>query len=256
MITSFITITEPERRGDLFKQCYKQAEKFSDEIIVIDGKDTWPKEFSWELIGQHFQKGYEQANEDWVIHLDTDFIIHEKDHEAILEACRTNSEAPALSFYKHQYILPDRYNLKSRLVIAVNKKKYGDRIKFDGGGESDLCQPSLDGKLIRPESVPETKIEFFNYEKPIKTEQQIKDDVGRMDRAYHRHYGRWLYSQDGSDESAFEGWLKMVVGRGSKPQKRVPLNHHPLVMQDILENLTPDQFGYSAFGRLGINDYA
>lgn len=254
LISAFITITDPYNRGDLYGQCYKSAQGFADEVIVIDGKDTWPKEFSWPVIGEHFQKGYEQASGDWVFHLDTDFIFHEKDYDAIREACRINSEAPALSFYKHQYILPDRYNLKSRLVIAVNKGKYGDRIKFNSGG--DLCQPSLDGEYINPDSIPEAKIAFNNYEKPIKTEAQIKDDIGRMDRAYKRHFGKYLYGEDGTNESAFGGWLRMAVGRTNKPLKHVPLDSHPKVMQETIKNLTPDQWGYSGFGNIEVNDYA
>ena len=154
------------------------AEALFDIVYVVDGDRTWPREFSWELIGQHFQRGYEMVEADWVFHLDTDFIFHENDYGAIKRACADNGEAVALSFWKYQLILPDRYNLKSRLVVAVNKAKYGSRIRFGGGG--DLCQPTLDGVYIEPSTVPEARLAFYNYEKMIKTEAQIKDDVGRI----------------------------------------------------------------------------
>lgn len=249
-VSAFITITDPKKRGDTYEQCFKSASGFADEVVVIDGKDTWPKEFSWEIIGQHFQRGYEQSQGDWVVHLDTDFIFHEKDYDRIREVL--TGDAPAMSFYKHQYILPDRYNLKSRLVIAVNKGKYGDRIKFNSGG--DLCQPSLDGKELRPEDVPQADIAFNNYEKIAKTESQVKDDVGRMARAWQRHFGEAKLGSD--DESAYAEWLKMVVGRFSKPQKEVPLESHPKVMQELIAGLKPGQFGYDGLGNLPRNNYA
>lgn len=247
-ISAFITITNPGKRGDLFEQCLKSAEGFADEVIIIDGKDTWPKEFSWEIIGQHFQNGYEQATGDWVVHLDTDFIFHERSYPAIREACLTT--APAISFLKWQFILPDRYNIKSRLVLAVNKGRYGDRIRFDSGG--DLAQPSLDGKYFPPGQAWETNIPFFNYEKPIKNKAQIKDDVERMARAYHRYFGEFKL---GTDQTAYKEWVQMMAGRFSKPSRRIPLGAHPKVMQDVISNLSPNQWGYNGFGNLERNSY-
>lgn len=249
-IGAFITITEPEKRGDLFKQCLKSAEGFCDVVEVIDGKETWPREFSWDTISWHFQKGYEAVQADWVFHLDTDFIFHEKDYRAIRRACEINNSQVALSFYKWQFILPDRYNLKSRLVLAVNKGLYGDRIRFDSGG--DNCQPSLDGQYIDPNNIPEAGIEFYNYEKIIKTEAQIRDDVERMARAWQRYWGN---NKLGTTKTAYDEWLGMMIGRFNKPQKDILLIHHPLVMQNTIKNLKPNQWGYNGFGRLEVNNY-
>lgn len=251
-IGAFITITRPEQRGDLYEQCFAMARALFDEVTIVDGINTWPKEFSWEAIGQHFQRGYEMSQTDWVFHLDTDFIFHENDYEAVKRACADNKDTVALSFWKYQFILPDRYNLKSRLVMAVNKAKYGDRIRFDSGG--DLCQPSLDGKYIEPNDVPEARVAFYNYEKLIKTEAQIKDDVGRMARAWQRRFGDYKLGGP-SDEDAYNEWLKMVVGRFNKPQQRIELDHHPEVMRDVIKNLRPEQWGYNGFNNLEDNDY-
>ena len=79
MIGAFVTITRPDERGDTYKECIQMASELFDVVTIIDGKTTWPQEFSWELIGQHFQRGYEQCEADWVFHLDTDFIFHEND---------------------------------------------------------------------------------------------------------------------------------------------------------------------------------
>lgn len=249
-IGAFLTITNPIERGDLYNECLAMANDCFDIVTVIDGKDTWPREFSWELIGKHFQKGYEQTDADYVFHLDLDFMFHEKDFDKIRKACEDNPEAPALSFYKWQFTLPDRYNLKSRLVLAVNKKRFGDRIRFDSGG--DLCQPSLDGKYISPDDVPESRIEFYNYEKLLKTEVQIKDDVERMARAWKTFFGN---NHLGTDETAYAEWLEMSKGRFDKPQEHIPLGAHPKYVQETIRNLAPWNWGYEGHGHLQKNDY-
>lgn len=272
-LSIFTTISDPETRGDMIEEplnCYKDL---ADEVVIVEGSKLegeydesintpsfrmafreWPKEFDWQFIGQQFQMGYEEATGDWVIHSDIDWLFHQKDFGKIRQAIRDYPTAPAISFYKWQFLVPDKYNLKSRLVIAVNKKAYGDRIKFDSGG--DLCQPSLDGKELRLEEMPQAGVPFYCYEKLTKTQEQIADDVGRMDRAWHTHFGDWLYSKDGSDESAYEGWLQMMTGRLTKPHKQIPLSDHPKYVQETLKNLRPDQWGYNGFNNIEVNSYA
>lgn len=249
---AFITITRPEERGDLHEECIIQAKQFCDVVTVIDGDESWPKEFNWPLIGHHFQAGYASTDADWVLHLDTDFIIHENDFDKIRDAIQKHESAPALSMYKYQFILPDRFNLKSRLVTLVNKAVYGDRIRFDGGG--DLCQPTLDGVYITPDMVPETRVPIYNYEKPIKTKAQVMDDVGRMARAWEQYFGEYKLGGP-DDKSAYSEWVYMQVGRFNKPQQEVALDFHPQVMRKVIRNLTPDQWGYDGFGYLKPNNY-
>lgn len=253
---AFITITRPHERGDTYDQCREMAEDCFDEVKIIDGRNSWPREFSWPIIGEHFQAGYEECQTDWVVHLDCDHIYHEDDYDQIREALSNHNDQPAVSFLKRQFILPNSFNLKSRLVVAVNKGKFGDRIKFDGGGESDLCQPSLDGKLIRPGEVPDISIPIYNYEKILKTKAQIMDDQGRMERAYKRHFGHTQYGSDGSNQDAFNYWIKAQIGKFNKPQEHISLESHPKVMQETIKNLKPEQWGYSGFGNLEVNDYA
>jgi len=276
-LSIFTTVSRPKSRGDNWQSAYDCYKELADEIIVVDGNVVtdsqdknfianygesegyhkviyfWPEEFDWQLIGQQFQRGYEACTGDWIIHADLDFIFHERDYRAIRMACENNPDAPALSFWKHQFVLPDRYNLKSRLVIAVNKGKFGDRIRFDSGG--DLCQPSLDGKYINPNDVPEAEIPFYNYEKLLKTKAQVMDDVGRMERAYKRHFGKTQYGSDGTDKDAYRLWIEAQIGKFNKPQKFIKLTDHPKVMQETIKNLTPENFGYSGHGKLGENNY-
>ncbi len=259
-LSVFTTATRPFERGDIYDEASNCYQQLADEVVVVDGGrygnvgikgqkhflNEWPKEFDWTFIGQQFQRGYEACTGDWILHCDLDFIFHENDFQAIRQACEDNNDQPAFSMLKRQFVLPDRFNLKSRLVVAVNKGKFGDRIRFNSGG--DLCQPSLDGNYIEPGTVPDVKIPIWNYDFLTKTKEQITDDVSRMDRAWQRHFGNWLYSNDGSEESAYFGWLKMVTGRLAKPHELIALKMHPKYVIETISNLESNQAGYSLFG--------
>lgn len=248
----FTTLTDPGRRGDNYKDAIDCYEDLADQLVIVDGHDTWPQEFEWETISQHFQWGYDRLDTNWVIHCDLDYIFHQQDFGKIRQALKDYPNSPGVSFYKWQFILPDRYNLKSRLVIAVNKGAFGDRIKFNGGG--DLCQPTLDGKLLDLAEMPQAGVPFYNYEKLTKTISQIADDVGRMDRAYHKRFGEYLYGK-GNDLTALHGWVDMMVGRFNKPSKHIKLEEHPKYVQQTISKLKPNQWGYNGLGFLEDNDY-
>lgn len=248
----FVVASRKDKAGDTYNEALACYNDLADVVYIND--KPWPAEFNWPHIGNTFQEAYENIDADWVIHADLDFFFHEKDFSAIRKACEENNNSPALSFWKYQFILPDRYNLKSRLVVAVNKGKYGDRIRFDSGG--DLCQPSLDGVYITPDNVPEARVALYNYEKMLKTKEQIMDDVGRMERAYVRHFGKSQYGSDGTDRHAYKLWVKAQLGKFAKPQKIIPLSQHPKYIQQTIKNLEPENFGYDGHGRLGRNIYA
>lgn len=266
-LSVFTTITDPDRRGDNWKpalDCYKDL---ADEVWVVDGGGTknnskdygylyypWPKEFNWPFFGEQFQRGYEACTGSWVIKADLDYIFHENDHLNIRKELKRFSDWPAVTFYKRQFILPDRYNVKSRLAIAVNKGKYGDRIKFDSGG--DLCQPSLDGEHLKSDNIPNLKIPFYNYEKLLKTKVQIMEDAGRMERAWFRHFGEYQMKSDGTDKVAYAAWMKMIWGRFNKPQEKISLESHPIYIQETIRNLKPENWGYNGFGLIEGKVYA
>lgn len=266
-ISIFTTLTDPAKRGDNWRAALRCYREFADELIIVNGGEPlglranegvdkiinspWPKDFSWEFIGQQFTKGYEVASGDWVIHMDCDFIFHEKDFGRIRQALRDYPSSPGVSFYKWQFILPDRYNLKSRLILAVNKGAFGDRIKFDSGG--DLCQPSLDGRELDISDMPQAGVPFYNYEKITKNMDQVMDDTARMAAAWTRYFGDAKLGAN--PEDAFKEWIYMMKGRFAKPQAFIKLEEHPKYMQSTIKRLTPDQWGYDGFGMLRRNEY-
>lgn len=265
-LSVFTTITDPLNRGDTAVEALASYGGLSDELIVVNGgpqmmdiqlatftvvQRHWPFEFEWKYIGQQFQLGYEMSTGDWVIHADVDFIFHEKDSEKIREVL-ANTDKPGVSFVKRQFIQPDRYTLKSNIVIAVNKRLYGDRIRFDGGG--DLCQPTLDGHLLKPEEIKISLIPIYNYECILKTKAQLMEDKGRFARAWHRTFGNYKLGGP-DDESAYNEWWKMISGRAKKPSTIMSLIEHPVWIKPTLRKLRPKNFGYDGFGKFERNSY-
>lgn len=255
-LSIFTTISDYDNnhwRESLLSYC-----DLADEVVVVNGnKDTypltgvgvlqvkqidyeWPEEFEFSFIGQQFQRGYEACSGDWVIHCDIDYVFHEDDFKEIREHLKMiHSDTPVLSMYKYQFILPDRFVLKSRTPMIVNRK-YGDRIRFNSGG--DLCQPSLDG--VQVINSPCLTIPFYNYEHLIKTEDILRKEIGRMERAYQRTFNKRLYKTD----DPFDGWKEMVLGRVKRHRETIGLRQHPKYIQETIKNLKPEQFGYDNFG--------
>lgn len=320
-ISIFTTISDPERRQDAWKEALECYLDFADEVVVVcgdynkefyesvgrkfggephinqnggmsfwyDNKDLvfyhyeWPEEFDWTFIGEQFQRGYDACTGDWAIRMDLDYLLHEDDFKAIREFLET-CNAPVACFPKRQFLKSDRYSVKAILPIAYNKKKYGNRIKLDSGG--DLCQPSLDGKEIIKEEMPivarkvptivsdnvtdEQKmkrlpgvfvengmtytygsfIPIYNYECIIKTKGVQAKEFYRMARAWGRTFGENMMGID-SEEKALEKFLQMQIGRyKTAGHNIIPLDQHPKYIQETIKNLTPEQFGFDCWGNV------
>ena len=50
-------MTDPQKRMDPWEEALECYNFFTDNVVIV-GKD-WPEEFSFDLIGQYFQKGFE-----------------------------------------------------------------------------------------------------------------------------------------------------------------------------------------------------
>ena len=77
-------------------------------------------------------------------------------HENLLKKLRKNKkygDSPAIAFPKYQIFTPDRYHMKTHLVVALNKKIF-PYIKMNGGG--DKLQPTINGNLIGISNIPKS----------------------------------------------------------------------------------------------------
>ena len=304
-LSIFTTISNPIERQDPFYEALENYLDFADEVVIVDGafnykfdeKVTllniennhrikhihyeWPQEFLWDFIGQQFQRGYDACTGDFVLRADCDYFFSENDFEEIRQFL-DNCDAPAATMPKRQFLLADRSRVKSRVPIAFNKGKYGDRIKLDSGG--DLCQPSLDGEELKVDDLPEISrrelvmvsegvtqkqldarlpgakvgeshtfvqvrgICFWNYECLLRTKDVEAKEYHRFAKAWKKTFSDDPMGAE-SEEEALEKFLEMQLGRFNRSGwETCELQDHPKVIQETIKNLKPEQFGYSLWG--------
>ena len=111
-------MTDPESRRDPWKEALECYEDLADEIVITG--DNWKYEFSWEQIGKFFQEGFDKASGDWVLRMDLDYFFHENDILKIRKFLNSNSQEPVVAFPQYQIFSPDRYQVKTKLCIALN----------------------------------------------------------------------------------------------------------------------------------------
>ena len=242
-LTIFTTMTSPEKRMDPWEEALECYNFFTYNVVIV-GKD-WPEEFSFDLIGKYFQKGFEESNSDWVIRIDIDYFFHEKYKTNLLKSLNKYKNEPVLAFPQYQFFTPERYQIKTRLCLAINKKHF-PTIKFNGGG--DLCLPTLNDQVIKPSTVKNLNIPVFQYDSMFRTKEIISDDRARFARAWYRQFGDYGNSGGETSEKAYNAWFNNIEERYKKHVTKITLDNHPVFIKDKLSNLEHDQFGYDLFG--------
>ena len=242
-LSIFTTMTNPKKRKDPWREALNCYEDFADEIIIT-GKD-WPQEFEWDYIGKVFHEGFQKSTKDWAIRMDLDYFFHENDKAKLISNLKKYQDFPALAFPQYQFFTRERYQIKTRICLAFNKKKFPN-IKLNGG--ADLTLATLDGKLIDPRSVPNINIPIYQYESSFRTKKIIAEDRARFARAWYRYFNNYGDRGGSSSNEAFEAWFKMIKERYAKHTFLINDYEHPKYIRDRLINVSENEFSYSAFG--------
>jgi len=242
-ISIFTTMTNPEERMDPWREALKCYGDLADEVITV-GED-WPEEFKFDHIGKTFQKGFDKCSGDWAIRMDLDYFFHENDIQNIKSILEKNTKYPAVSFPQYQFFTPERYQVKTKICVALNKRHFPD-IKLNGGG--DLCLPTINGERIHPKNVPFFRIPLFQYDSIFRTKEIIAHDRARFARAWYRQFNEWGVRGGGTPEEAFDAWFLEVKMKYKKHTHKISLKKHPKYIQEKINDLDSSQFGFSAFG--------
>lgn len=240
IITSY---TNPEERMDPWRESVQCYEEFADEVIIMGS--NFKEEFAFSDFGPMFDKGFDDSQGDWVIKMDIDTIIHEKDFNNLYSALKTYDNYPAVSLRKFQFFTPNRFHTKSRMGMVLNKKKYSD-IKFNGG--SDGCDPTVNGVHINEKNVPRINVPFWNYDSMFKTKEVISNDRARFARAWKRTFDNYGDRGGAEPDIAFTAWFKMIENRYKKHIFKAKKTDHPKFIQNKISTLGKEQFGYNLFG--------
>ena len=242
-ISIFTTYTEPELRNDPWKEALNCYEDFADEVVTT-GKD-WPYEFKWDLIGKTFQEGFEKSSGDWAIRMDIDYFFHENSIKKLRKLLKKYENYPGVVFPQYQFFTADRFQLKTRLCIALNKKKF-PKIKLNGGG--DLCLATLNDDILPVNKLPNLSIPIFQYDSMFRTKEIISKDRARFARAWNSHFNNYINRGGPTEKEAYGEWFKQVSNKYQLHTNKINLDQHPIYIKNKLKNLSKDSFGYSAFG--------
>lgn len=177
--------------------------------------------------------------------MDIDYFFHENDFSKIKKSLIKYEDFPALAFPQYQFFHPYNYQIKTRLCIAFNKKKFPD-IKLNGGG--DLTLATLNNKLIEPKLVPNISAPIYQYDSLFRTKEIIADDRARFARAWGSYFGSFNDRGGPTPDEAYDAWFKMVKERYPKHTFKINLNDHPRFIKEKLKNIHDDQFGNNLFG--------
>tara|TARA_B100001250_G_scaffold65941_1_gene52385 strand:+ start:512 stop:1312 length:801 start_codon:yes stop_codon:yes gene_type:complete len=242
-ISIFTTMTNPDERNDPWRESISCYESFADEVVVVG--DDWPKEFDWGIFNKIYQNGFDKCNTDWVMRMDLDYFINENDFERLKSYMQKYKDSPAIVMPQYQFFTYDRYQVKTKLCLLLNKKKFPD-IKLNGG--TDRMLATLNGNLLTYKNVPQVSVPIWQYDSMFRTKDIISVDRARFARAWERTFGN--YGDRGGDdpELAFNAWFDMIIKRYSKHLFRSSLDKHPTFIKEKLKELNKEQFGYSAFG--------
>lgn len=283
----------PNERGDKWQEALECYCDLADEVIVVDGssrrKSTiplectkfssttgkvisyrlrgqiWPYDWSWEELPMHLNAGLEAATGDWVIKMDIDQLFHEDDFKRVKAVLEEYKDAPVLTFEKRSFTKWNRYYQKGKIPIAINKKKFGNKIRYGHATnkKTDLCYPIFwdgDYKMVKdwfgerkipqgvynPADFVNTNIPIYNYDYTFKTKEQTFKEFWRFSQAYHRYFGEWKLGA--TPEDAFSKFMEMMEGRKMHVYYDCRLEQHPKFIQKALGDLAPEQFGYNGFG--------
>ncbi len=242
-ISIFTTMTDPELRMDPWREALACYGDFADEVVST-GED-WPEEFSWDHIGKTFHEGFKKSSGDWVIRMDLDYFFHENSLSKLNTLFEKYANFPAVCFPQYQIFTPNRYQIKTNLCIALNKKKFPN-IVLNGGG--DLCAPTLNGKLITNKDVPLINIPVFQYDSVFRTREVIAHDRARFARAWNDYFGNYGDRGGGTPEEAFNAWFVMISNRYKKHVHKLKIGNHPKYIKEKIASLEKNHFGYDAFG--------
>ena len=281
-ISIITTITNPVERQDKWEEMLSNYLALADEVIVVNGghnvnstnneinvaiksnklkfiKLPWSNEWNWIQLPKAINKGIEGAKMDWIIRLDIDQLIHEKDFSRLRHKLSgLPKDCQVATLQKMSFTYNKKYYQKGgQPVIFRNHQgiRVGENLKY----KTDLCFPIIPTNKRRVIDYelpvgysPKTcklPISYWNYGYFFKTKEFTKKEFWRFSRAYHRYFHKWVFGD--SEESSFKVFLNMMRSRHQKAPYTYKLKDHSKYIKEAVKDLTKEQFGFNGYAQSG-----
>lgn len=306
-ISAYTIVTNAIKNQFPFIESIKSYLPVVDEMIVVDGGSIdgtveaireigdsririvtipWDQNWTYKQMGINWNVGLYECTGDVVITFDADYILHENvygdfnpkwdlrlDCETMLQETWRSAQ-----FTRFNFILSDRFFLKSKKTLAVNMKlcregglniKHGFDPEIKNWGFEPVVAEFEEngvwfGKLLRRYSRSMiSSANVYNYDYMFMTEDVAKAarhrhylaEVKQFNFDYHKaimpkhHYK--VSEVSGKPEIAWKEYRDQCLVNMGREQGHIRLQDHPLVIQERIKNLTPLHQGYDSWGWLG-----
>lgn len=271
-ISSFFIVTEPEKMGFPYLESIEAASKFSDEIVVVCGRNeevskrkilekipdakiietnAWPKDWHYDAMRDHLNVGLENCTGDICLKCDADNVFRTAKSGQIRETLLSaGHNAHRITFGRINFFHNDLFLFnRNRVIYAINKK-----LCKEDGIEVEICnretgsnQPKF-SKKINEFYVEDRELWPINYDNTFMDGHQIADKWIRWYRAYSRFRNEEIKFELGDFENALDDYVNYQRAKIRGVYKIE--NFHPRIMRERIENLTPDLWGYNNFANL------
>lgn len=262
------TISNPEKRQDPYIEALQCYNDLADEVVIVDGSEYcrynpsnkkekiicsyWPHSWSWEQLPKQLNAGLEQCTGDWVLKLDIDQFIHENDFKELRNRLE-NLDNPTATFQKYNVSYGKKFYQKGEMIVAINKKKYGDKIGFGEDKEiyTDLCRPIWKDRqeVVSENMSGRTGVNIWNFDYTFKTVQIARDEFYRFSLAHRNYFG---YTQWGETiDSSFEVFKNLHASRHKKCNYEITnFDILPKYIRERYKNIKPEEMGYNGWSIL------
>ncbi len=257
---AYILLQNPKTNNYPYLEVINCCLDLFDEISIVDGgtndgsfdllpktdkikfvKRDWSDDASWDFLTQQYDCGLQNLTTDWRVKMDADYIFHENDLQRVRDFLQDNQDKKIISFEKCSFNLIDRYRVKTKIGVAVNKK-------LDPNIHWNTNDRYQSGDIVLEEEtwVP-SGIRMYVYDNCFKTKKNIGKVMYKFAKACYKKYGKnWGYE---SEKAALDFMINTVRTRYEvHEQNMIPIEAHPEYIQEKIRNMNDKQMGYSLFG--------
>lgn len=294
-ISAFTTTFNSIKNDYPFIESIKSFLPILDELIVVDGGSTdgtieaiealndnrikiicdedtkWEEDWCYTRMGKNFDRGFQECTGDWIMKFDIDYIAGDKGiHKVRGEFEKAlDNKVLTIGFTRLNFILIDRYFVKSKKTLAVNMvecksrnipvhygldiEKWGYGYEFIGSEtqENGIHFGSL---LCSGNKSVITSLLVFNYDYSLYTEENAKQIREKHFNAVQKFKNLEFKNID--IQKAFknmrnkDAWGDCIFNckrNLKRPQFNINLEGHPEVIQDRIKKLTPEHQGFNCW---------
>jgi len=286
-ISTFMAISNPHTKGDLFLEAIESHLPFTDEFIVINGSTTddsidmikerfgnkvkiidfeWKQglgNWTWEQFAKTWNKAFDSCTGDWVCATESDHIFHEKDAGLVREKIAQLGKGKT-------HLLVDKlvsstwyaWQSKTKFPLFLNKDEFPNIGYGFADTPTDLAYPIMKTGFSEKYGIPtgialkdvtgrNMGLYMWNYDKCFKTREQLLGDREAAVWAWNNSCCVLEHQSPAwkpEDESAIIS--RMLSRFSNSPYQYKIKQYHPKVMLNKLMTIREDMLGYNLWGRL------